>query len=92
MLPSGEDDLLTGVRQIYEDHWSSIRTHHRMGHIQDLYNYCIDDMNLHSLVNPLQQLFRNQNTHFKVNVSYGFILQNIETEELQYYHSSQNQG
>ena len=73
-------------------------TGHQSGHIikWDVYKIyttiTLIDMNLHSLVNPLQQLFRNQNTCFRVNVIYGFILQNIETEELQYYHSSQNQG
>jgi hypothetical protein len=35
-------------------------------------------------------IFRQQTTAFKINVSFGFILRNVETEELRYYHSSQN--
>ena len=36
------------------------------------------------------QIFREQTTAFKINLSFGFILRNIETGELRYYHSSQN--
>ena len=93
MLPSGEDDLSDELREVYQHHWSSIRTHHRTGqHIQDVYNYRLQDMNVNQLAEQLQQMFRQQRTRFKVNVSFGFILRNIETGELRYYHSSHNQG
>ena len=46
---------------------------------------------MNSLVGQLQQLFRNQTYRFKVNVSFGFILQHVETGEMRYYHSSHNQ-
>jgi hypothetical protein len=38
----------------------------------------------------VHQIFREQITAFKINLSFGFILRNIETGELRYYHSSQN--
>jgi hypothetical protein len=38
----------------------------------------------------VHHIFRQQTTAFKINVSFGFILRNVETEELRYYHSSQN--
>ena len=47
---------------------------------------------MQSLMDQLEQLFRNQTARFKINASLGFILRHIETEELRYYHSSQNQG
>ena len=31
MLPLGDDNLTEAVREVYADHWSSIRTHHRTG-------------------------------------------------------------
>jgi hypothetical protein len=33
---------------------------------------------------------RQQTTAFKINLSFAFILRNVETGELRYYHSSQN--
>ena len=38
----------------------------------------------------VQHIFANQTTAFKINVSFGFMLRNVETGELRYYHSSQN--
>jgi hypothetical protein len=38
----------------------------------------------------VRRIFRQQTTAFKINLSFGFILRNVETGELQYYHSSQN--
>jgi hypothetical protein len=38
----------------------------------------------------IHHIIRKQVTAFKINVSFGFILRNVETEELRYYHSSQN--
>ena len=29
MLPQGDDELTAEVQEVYADHWSSIRTHHR---------------------------------------------------------------
>jgi hypothetical protein len=38
----------------------------------------------------VHQIFRQQTTAFKINVSFGFVLRHMETGELRYYHSSQN--
>ena len=89
ILPSAEDNLSDDLREVYQHHWSSICTHH---HTQDVYNYWLQDVNVNQLAGQLQQMFRQQRTRFKVNVSFGFILRNIETGELRYYHSSHNQG
>jgi hypothetical protein len=38
----------------------------------------------------VRYLYRQQTTAFKINLSFGFILRNIVTGVLRYYHSSQN--
>jgi hypothetical protein len=38
----------------------------------------------------VRSLYRQQTTAFKINLSFGFILRNIETGVLRYYHPSQN--
>ena len=93
MLPLGEDELSTSIRQVYQEHWSAIRTHHRIGQrVQDVYNYRIEDLNMHSLEDQLQQMFRSQTSRFKVNASFGFIMRHVESGELRYYHTSHNHG
>ena len=93
MLPRGDDDMAEAVREVYRDHWAAIRSHYTRGnYVQDRYNYRIQDLNLEHLQSDLDQMFRNQESRFKINASFGFILRNLETGQLRYYHSSQNVG
>ena len=75
MLPLGDDELTEAVREVYVDHWSSIRTHHRWSQrVQDMYNFRIRDLNMNQLRDQLMAMFRSQTSRFKINVSFGFIL------------------
>jgi hypothetical protein len=38
----------------------------------------------------VRNIFTQQTSAFKINVSFGFILRNVETGELRYYHPSQS--
>ena len=38
----------------------------------------------------IRNIFTQQTSAFRINVSFGFILRNVETGELRYYHPSQN--
>jgi hypothetical protein len=42
------------------------------------------------LVDDIERIFHDQTTVFKLNLSFGFILFNNETEQMQYHHSSVN--
>ena len=42
------------------------------------------------LVGDLERIFEDQTTVFKLNLSFGFVLFNNETEQMQYHHSSGN--
>ena len=41
-------------------------------------------------VTDLEHIFQDQTTVFKLNLSFGFVLFNNETEQMQYHHSSTN--
>lgn len=58
--------------------------------IQDTYNYVLDVLNVEQFGEMTQRIFNEQTTVFRINVSFGFILRNIETGEMRYYHSSHN--
>ena len=92
LLPQGDDELTEAVQDVYAEHWSSIRTYHHTGRVQDMYNFRIQDLNMNQLRDQLMEMFRSQNSRFKINVSFGFILRNIKNGELCYYHSSHNLG
>jgi len=77
-------ELLASVpeecRQCYRDNWSQIRSRQWGGGL----------LQVHTCSDWRRALFRAQTHAFKVNLSFGFILNNVETGEMHYYHPSQN--
>ena len=83
--PSQQDPDL---QDVLTQHWSSIRSHVARGPIQTRYNYRLENNNTRTL--DLRQIFREQTTACKVNLSYGFILYHKISGRFKYYHSSCN--
>ena len=79
------------TRVLYLRHWNTIRTEEATGNrAQDRYNFTLHDMTAFTFPEMVRRIFRHQTTAFKINLSFGFILRNVETGELRYYHSSQH--
>ena len=70
--------------------WDSFRTFSRRGPVQNLFNfYCSDDgCNLIGCI--AKTIMKNQESRFKINYGFGFVLKNIETSKFRYYHASNN--
>ena len=85
-----DDELSSDLQDAVRDNWGSIRTHVVHGPIQTRYNHRLTTMDTRELQEPLRQLFEEQTTSFKLNLSYAFILKNKTTNRLKYYHSSNN--
>ena len=83
--PSQQDPDL---QDVLTQHWSSIRSHVARGPIQTRYNYRLENNNTRKL--DLRQIFQEQTTACKVNLSYGFILYHKISGRFKYYHSSCN--
>ena len=83
--PSQQDPDL---QDVLTQHWSSIRSNVARGPIQIRYNYRLENNNTRTL--DLRQIFREQTTACKVNLSYGFILYHKISGRFKYYHSSCN--
>ena len=60
------------------------------GPVQTRYNRRFTTPDMRVLKEPLGELFDEQTTAFKVNLSFGFILKQKVTGRLRYYHSSNN--
>ena len=84
------DNLSSDLQDTVRDNWGSIRTYVAQGPVQTRYNHRLTTMDTRELQEPLRQLFEEQTTAFKVNVSFGFILKQKVTGRLCYYHSSNN--
>ena len=85
-----DDELSSDLQDAVRDNWGSIRTYVAQGPVQTQYNHRLTTMDTRELQEPLRQLFEEQNTDFKVNLSFGFILKQKVTGRLRYYHSSNN--
>ena len=71
----------------YRNHLHQIRTSFSCkNRILDCYNFHQPQ----ELITHLNNIFTDQSTVFKLNVSFGFILRNNETGALQYYYASRN--
>ena len=88
--PRSITNLLEAQRSLvleYRNHWRQIRTRFsRKNRILDWYNFHQPQ----ELITHLNNIFTDQSTVFKLNVSFGFILRNNETGALQYYYASRN--
>ncbi|CAB4000813.1 Zinc finger and SCAN domain-containing 22, partial [Paramuricea clavata] len=77
--------------QLHREHWRAIRTRQSRGNrVQDWYNYRLSSLNMGQLVDDIDRIFEDQSTVFKLNLSFGFVLFNNETEQMQYHHPSAN--
>ena len=75
----------------YRRHWHQIRTRfNRQNRLLDWYNYRLSSPQPQEVIQHLDEIFNDQSTVFKLNVSFGFILRNNETGALQYYYASRN--
>ena len=77
---------------VYKDHYSAIWTFKLTvsGKIRHVYNYRLETGDVHEISVDLTNIFKEMQYRFKVNCSFGCILENIETGRFRYWHSSQN--
>ena len=84
------DDISSTLRDFVHENWASVRTHVVYGPVQTRYNHRLMSLDTRELHEPLLVLIDQQETAFKLNLSYGFILKEKQSGRLRYYHSSFN--
>ena len=58
---------------------------------QDIYNVRVNDsFIMDSFANTLRGIYQRQRSSFKINLSFSFVLRNIETGELRFFYASNN--
>jgi len=79
------------IRETIQNHWRQIRTRQsRHNRLQDWYSYRLTAQGHQQFPEYLRQILADQSSVFKINLAFGYILRNNETDALQYYHASSN--
>ena len=70
--------------------WSQIRTRSVIRPVQDIYNFFLNS-NINDLLDQIHKtIMSNQNSRFKINFNFGYILKNIESDASRFFHPSYN--
>ena len=77
-------------KQLYQRHWKTIKTSVKQGRLKDVYHFPLFTVDDTEITDKVQEVIRNYNDRIKINVAFGFILKNRITENLKFFHPSNN--
>ena len=82
------EDIPEDLKPLYRKNYKAIKTRITQGRIRTVYHFLVTDN--YNIKEYLSVVKADQNGKCKVNVALGFILNNIETGELRFFHPSHN--
>ena len=77
-------------REIYNRNWKTIKHSMKKGVLKDVYHYPLFSNNNAEFKSRLNETLSNYKGKIKINVAFGFILRNRVTDELRFFHPSNN--
>ena len=77
-------------RGIYQRNWKTIKQSVKKGALKDVYHYPLVSGNNVEIQSQLNKTLVNYSSKIKINVAFGFILRNGITDELRFFHPSNN--
>jgi hypothetical protein len=77
-------------KTIYQRHWKTIKTSIKQGRLKDVYHFPLFNVTDTEISEKAHTVIGNYNDNIKINVAFGFILENRTTEELKFFHPSNN--
>ena len=93
-MQSTMDPFLTRIpeiyRSIYIKNWTTIQPRLKSGIIKDVYHYPLTYSTNNEIVSKLKETLSNYTETIKINLAFGFILRNRTTDELKFFHPSNN--
>jgi hypothetical protein len=86
----GEED--EDLMKVYEIHKPFIFDSHQIGPISSIYNFPLGHtFDLDTLMQQVNEIYNTENKSFKINLTFGLILQNRETKEYRYFKPYKNE-
>lgn len=77
-------------KNIYRKHWNTIKERITKGRLKDVYHYPLVTTNNDEITTKLHNTISEYHDKIKINVAFGFILQKRSTDELKFFHPSNN--
>ena len=77
-------------QDIYKRSWNTIKTSVKQGRLKDVYHFPILTNDNGEILRKAEEVVAKYNEKFKVNVAFGFILKERTTDELKFFHPSNN--
>ena len=77
-------------RQIYEKNWKTIKPSIKKGLIKDVHHSPLFSDNHDEILARLEETLNSYEQKIKINVGFGFILRERLTNELKFFHPSNN--
>ena len=84
------DQIPEEYREIYKRNWRTIKPSVKQGRIKDMYHFPLINSGDNNILEKAKEVIGNYNSKFKVNAAFGFILRNRTTDDLKFYHPSNN--
>ena len=84
------DQVPEEYREIYKKNWRTIKPSVRQGRIRDMYHFPLINSGNNEIFEKAEEVTGKYNGKIKVNVAFGFILRNRTTDDLKFYHPSNN--
>ena len=78
------------LKEFIKKRWLSIRSFIKNNKVQSIFNFYFNKDLKELIEKILEIILKQQKNRFKINYSLAYILKNIETEELRYFHASYN--
>ena len=88
MAASLLENIPDEVKSLYQKHFNTIKTRVTRGRIKTIYHFLVT--NHYDIKKYISRIKADQNGKVKLNVALGFILKNIESNELRFFHPSYN--
>ena len=77
-------------REVYQRNWKTIKHSVKKGILKDVYHFPLMVDSDGEIVSKLKEVLANYSKAIKVNVAFGFILQDRVNKELKFFHPSNN--
>ena len=90
MDPAVLNQIPNRYKQIYQQHWSTIKASEKRGMLKDVYHFPLLSTSNTEIVTRLQEMLRGYSNKIKVNVAFGFVLYDRVNGSLKFFHPSNN--
>ena len=81
------------VRDIFQRYSHVINRSHREGVYMNEYNYRVDNtFSNEDMHNQLSDIYTSSQNVYRINITFGFILKNIEDDSYRYFYAHNNEG